>query len=64
MPQDLSKFILKSLGGRGIEIWAGFGPIGSTEKKGHEQLLRVFFYAFRGIKMLNFFLTLQRTVWW
>ena len=24
--------------GTGIEIWAGFGPIGSTEKKGPDQL--------------------------
>ena len=40
--------------GTGIEIWAGFGPIGSTEKKcvwaDYEQLLRVFFLCFQGQK--------------
>ena len=43
--------------GTEIEIWAGFGPIGSTEKKrvwaDNEQLLRVFFHAFRGKKILK-----------
>ena len=37
--------------GTGIEIWAGFGPIGSTEKRvwaDYEQLLRVYFHVFRG----------------
>ena len=37
--------------GTKIEIWAGFGPIGITEKKiwaDYEQLLRVFFSVFRG----------------
>ena len=39
--------------GTGIEIWAGFGPIGRTEKRvlaDYEQLLRVFFHVFRGKK--------------
>ena len=39
--------------GTGIEIWAGFGPIGSTEKKvwaDYEQLLRVFFSYFQGLE--------------
>ena len=36
----------------GIEIWAGFGPIGSTEKRvwADYELLRVFFHVFRGKK--------------
>ena len=35
--------------GTGIEIWAGYGPIGNTEKRvwaDYEQLLRVFFHIF------------------
>ena len=35
--------IHKSRGGTEIEIWAGFGPVGNTEKKNwadYEQLLR------------------------
>ena len=39
--------------GTGIEIWAGFGPIGRTEKRvlaDYEQVLRVFFHVFRGKK--------------
>ena len=37
----------------GIEIWAGFGPIGSTEKRGwadYEQLLGVIIFMFSGAK--------------
>ena len=38
--------------GTGIEIWAGFGPIGSTEKKrvwaDYEQHLRPVFSCFHG----------------
>ena len=38
--------------GTGIEIWAGFGPVGITEKKkiwaDYEQLLRPFFSYFHG----------------
>ena len=45
--------------GTGIEIWAGFGPIGSTEKKrvwaDYEQLLRVFFHVFRSKTKCQFF---------
>ena len=44
--------------GTGIEIWAGFGPIGSTEKKvwaDYEQLLRVFFSYFQGQKKMSIF---------
>ena len=39
--------------GTGIEIWAGFGTIGSTEKKNwadYEQLLRPVFSCFHGQK--------------
>ena len=39
--------------GTGIEIWAGFGPVGNTEKKNwadYEQLFRVFFSCFQGQK--------------
>ena len=39
--------------GTGIEIWTGFGLIGSTEKSvwsDYEQLLRVFFFIFSGAK--------------
>ena len=45
--------------GTGIEIWAGFGPVGNTEKKvwaDYEQLLRTFFFMFSGAKnVFNFF---------
>ena len=38
----------------GIEIWAGLGPVGITEKKtiwaDYEQLLRPVFSSFRGQK--------------
>ena len=35
--------------GTGIEVWAGSGPIGSTEKRADdEQFLMVVFYVFRG----------------
>ena len=40
--------------GTGIEIWAEFGPIGSTEKRvsgDYEQLLRVVFSCFHGQKI-------------
>ena len=39
--------------GTGIEIWAGFGPVGNTEKKvwaDCEQLLRPDFSCFHGQK--------------
>ena len=39
--------------GTGIEIWAGFGPVGITKKTiwvNYEQLLRPFFSSFRGQK--------------
>ena len=39
--------------GAGIEIWAGFGPVGITEKKNwadYEQLLRSVFSCFQGQK--------------
>ena len=39
--------------GTGIEIWAGFGPVGNTEKKtwaDYEQLFKVFFSCFQGQK--------------
>ena len=44
--------------GTEFEIWAGFGLVGSTEKKnnlaGNEQLLRVhFFHAFVGKKFFT-----------
>ena len=39
------------------EIWAGFGPVGSTEKKifwaNYEQLLRAVFLCFHGQKNLK-----------
>ena len=43
--------------GTGIEIWAGFGPVGITEKKiwaDCEQFLTRFFNVFRGIFFLDF----------
>ena len=43
--------------GTGIEIWAGFGPVGNTEKKvwaDYEQLLRVVFSTFLGQKKYIF----------
>ena len=43
--------------GTGIEIWAGFGPVGITEKKtfkgNYEQLMRPFFSSFPGQKTKN-----------
>ena len=39
--------------GTEIEIWVGFGPVGSTEKKiwaDYEQLMRALFHVFRGKK--------------
>ena len=39
--------------GTEIEIWAGFEPVGITEKKNwddYEQLLRLFFSCFHGEK--------------
>jgi len=39
--------------GTGIEIWAGFGPIGSTGKRAwadYEQLFGVVFPCFQGPK--------------
>ena len=40
--------------GTGIEIWTGFGPIGSTEKKESgpikNNILGRFFHVFRGKK--------------
>ena len=41
------------------EIWAGFGPVGNTEKKmgaDYEQLLRAFFSCFHGQKNVEIFL--------
>ena len=42
--------------GTGIEIWAGFRPVGNTEKKiwaDYEQLLRAVFSCFHGQKKLK-----------
>ena len=41
--------------GTGIEIWAGFGPVGITEKKwdDYEQLLRPVFSCFHGQKKIK-----------
>ena len=36
--------------GTGIEIWSGFGPVGITEKKNYEQLLRPVFSYIHGQK--------------
>ena len=36
--------------GTGIEIWAGFGPVGITEKKKFGQLFRLVFSSFHGQK--------------
>ena len=45
--------------GTEIEIWAGFGPVGNTEKiilgRLYEQLLRAVFSCFQGQKIFNFF---------
>ena len=43
--------------GTEIEIWAGFGPAGNTEKKmwdDYEQLLRSVFFMFPGAKKISF----------
>ena len=43
--------------GTEIDIWAGFGPVGSTEKEiwtDHEQLLKTFFHVFIGKKNVRF----------
>ena len=42
--------------GTGIEIWAGFGPIGITEKKiwaDYEQLLGQLFFMFLSAKKIK-----------
>jgi hypothetical protein len=42
--------VVSNLYGTEIEIWAGFGPVGSNEKKNwadYEQLLRPVFPVFR-----------------
>ena len=40
-----------------IEIWAGLGPIGSTEEKGSGPIMRnfrgCFFHVFRGKKIVK-----------
>ena len=45
--------------GTGIEIWTGFGPIGSTEKKGSGPIMSnfwgCFFHVFSGKKKMYFF---------
>ena len=42
---------MNNLYGTEIEIWAGFGPVGNTEKKAdYEQLLRVVYSCFHGQK--------------
>jgi hypothetical protein len=41
--------------GTGIEIWAGFGPVGNTEKKvwaDYEQLLRPVFSNAKKIQII------------
>ena len=46
--------------GTEIEIWAGFGPVGNTEKKNwadYEQLLRAVFLCFQG-QLFKFFLNI------
>jgi hypothetical protein len=37
-------------------IWAGFGPVGNTEKNGanYEQLLKAVFSCFHGQKSIDF----------
>ena len=46
--------VVGDLYGTGSEIWAGFGPVGITEKKeiwaDYEQLLRPFFFKFSWAK--------------
>ena len=45
--------------GTGIEIWARFGPIGSSEKKGLGRLWVTFeggFFMFSGANFFKFFL--------
>ena len=42
--------------GTGIKIWAGFGPVGITEKKiwaNYEQIFRPVFSSFRGQKKIK-----------
>ena len=42
--------------GTGIEVWAGFGPVGITEKKNradYEQLLKPGFSCFHGQKKIK-----------
>ena len=42
--------------GTGIEIWAGFGPVGITEKKigaDYEQLFSTVFSSFHGQRKLK-----------
>ena len=47
----------RDLYGTGIEIWAGFGPVGITEKKkiwaDYEQIFKPFFSSFHGPKKMK-----------
>ena len=48
--------VVSNFHGTEFDIWAGFGPIGSTEKKvwaDYEQLLRTVFSCFRVQKKCN-----------
>ena len=47
---------MSNFDGTEIEIWSGFGPDGSTEKKiGAEQLLRAVFHVFIDKKLSKLF---------
>ena len=62
MKQAKSLYISREVSniyGTEIEIWAGFGPDGSTEKKNwadYGRFLRAVFHVFKGKKNFNFFL--------
>ena len=52
---EVGKVIIHKFYGTEIEIWAGLGPVGNTEKKigaDYEQLLRAFFSCFHGQKKI------------
>ena len=57
-PKSLSvTFAVSHINGTEIEIWAGFGLVGSTENRvwaNYEQLLRAFFSCFHGQKKYIF----------
>ena len=53
---QVTQYAVSNFYGTGIEIWAGFGPVGNTEKKVGGQLWATFeggFFMFSGSKKID-----------